>query len=133
MTKESPLTEEIISFLDYVNQALAISYYFGDNYKEISSANIYERNYVYTRNFFVNGVDASSTIPFISCGSYFDCVLGDNEVLMDVEAYNKIFGTEYTYGNCDTFVPHAISFLSSDFNNEVTYSKQMTVAGIGQI
>ena len=132
MTKESPLTEEIISFLDYVNQALAISYYFGDNYKEISSANIYEGNYVYTRNFFVNGVDASSTIPFISCGSYFDCVLGDNEVFMDVEAYNKIFGTEYTYGNCDTFVPHAISFLSSDFNNEVIYSKQMTVAGIGK-
>ena len=132
MTKESPLTEEIISFLDYVNQALAISYYFGDNYKEISSANIYERNYVYTRNFFVNGVDASSTISYISCGSYFDCVLGDNEVFMDVEAYNKIFGTEYPYGNCDTFVPHAISFLSSDFNNEVTYSKQMTVAGIGK-
>ena len=132
MTKESPLTEEIISFLDYVNQALAISYYFGDNYKEISSTNIYEGNYVYTRNFFVNGVDASSTIPFISCGSYFDCVLGDNEVFMDVEAYNKIFGTEYTYGNCDTFVPHAISFLSSDFNNEVIYSKQMTVAGIGK-
>ena len=132
MTKESPLTEEIISFLDYVNQALAISYYFGDNYKEISSADVYERNYVYTRNFFVNGVDASSTISYISCGSYFDCVLGDNEVFMDVEAYNKIFGTEYTYGNCDTFVPHAISFLSSDFNNEVIYSKQMTVAGIGK-
>ena len=132
MTKESPLTEEIISFLDYVNQALAISYYFGDNYKEISSANIYEGNYVYTRNFFVNGVDASSTISYVSCGSYFDCVLGDNEVFMDVEAYNKIFGTEYTYGNCDTFVPHAISFLSSDFNNEVIYSKQMTVAGIGK-
>ena len=132
MTKESPLTEEIISFLDYVNQALAISYYFGDNYKEISSANIYEGNYVYTRNFFVNGVDASSTISYISCGSYFDCVLGDNEVFMDVEAYNKIFGTEYNYGNCDTFVPHAISFLSSDFNNEVIYSKQMTVAGIGK-
>lgn len=132
MTKESPLTEEIISFLDYVNQALAICYYFGDNYKEISSANIYEGNYVYTRNFFVNGVDASSTISYISCGSYFDCVLGDNEVFMDVEAYNKIFGTEYTYGNCDTFVPHAISFLSSDFNNEVVYSKQMTVAGIGK-
>ena len=132
MTKESPLTEEIISFLDYVNQALAISYYFGDNYKEISSADVYERNYVYTRNFFVNGVDASSTISYISCGSYFDCVLGDNEVFMDVEAYNKIFGTEYTYGNCDTFVPHAISFLSSDFNNEVVYSKQMTVAGIGK-
>lgn len=132
MTKESPLTEEIISFLDYVNQALAISYYFGDNYKEISSANIYEGNYVYTRNFFVNGVDASSTISYISCGSYFDCVLGDNEVFMDVEAYNKIFGTEYTYGNCDTFVPHEISFLSSDFNNEVVYSKQMTVAGIGK-
>lgn len=132
MTKESPLTEEIISFLDYVNQALAISYYFGDNYKEISSANIYEGNYVYTRNFFVSGVDASSTISYISCGSYFDCVLGDNEVFMDVEAYNKIFGTEYTYGNCDTFVPHAISFLSSDFNNEVIYSKQMTVAGIGK-
>ena len=132
MTKESPLTEEIISFLDYVNQALAISYYFGENYKEISSTNIYEGNYVYTRNFFVNGVDASSTISYISCGSYFDCVLGDNEVFMDVEAYNKIFGTEYTYGNCDTFVPHAISFLSSDFNNEVVYSKQMTVAGIGK-
>ena len=132
MTKESPLTEEIISFLDYVNQALAISYYFGDNYKDISSTNIYEGNYVYTRNFFVNGVDASSTISYISCGSYFDCVLGDNEVFMDVEAYNKIFGTEYTYGNCDTFVPHAISFLSSDFNNEVVYSKQMTVAGIGK-
>ena len=132
MTKESPLTEEIISFLDYVNQALAISYYFGDNYKEISSANIYEGNYVYTRNFFVNGVDASSTISYVYCGSYFDCVLGDNEVFMDVEAYNKIFGTEYTYGNCDTFVPHAISFLSSDFNNEVIYSKQMTVAGIGK-
>lgn len=132
MTRESPLTEEIISFLDYVNQALAISYYFGDNYKEISSANIYERNYVYTRNFFVNGVDASSIIPYVSCGSYFDYALGDNEVLMDVEDYNKIFGTEYTYGNCDTFVPHAISFLSSDFNNEVTYSKQMTVVGIGK-
>ena len=132
MTKESPLTEEIISFLDYVNQALAISYYFGDNYKEISSANIYEGNYVYTRNFFVNGVDASSTISYVSCGSYFDCVLGDNEVFMDVEAYNKIFGTDYTYGNCDTFVPHAINFLSSDFNNEVVYSKQMTVAGIGK-
>ena len=86
----------------------------------------------HTRNFFINGVDASSTISYISCGSYFDCVLGDNEVFMDVEAYNKIFGTEYTYGNCDTFVPHEISFMSSDFNNEVTYSKQMIVAGIGK-
>ena len=132
MTRESPLTEEIISFLDYVNQALAISYYFGDNYKEISCANVYEGNYVYTRNFFINGVDASSTILYASCGSYFNYVLGDNEVFMDVEAYNKIFGTEYTYGNCDTFVPHEISFMSSDFNNEVTYSKQMIVAGIGK-
>ena len=132
MTKESPLTEEIISFLDYVNQALAIGYYFGDNYKEISCANIYEGNYVYTRNFFLNGVDASSTIEYVSCGSYFDCVLGDDEVFMDLETYNKIFGTEYTYGNCETFVPHAIKFLSSDYNNEVTYSKQMTVAGIGR-
>lgn len=132
MTKDSPLTEEIISFLDYVNQALAISYYFGDNYKEISSADVYERNYVYTRNFFVNGVDVSSAISYVPCGSYFGYVLADDEVFMDVEAYNKIFGTEYTYGNCDTFVPHPISFLSSDFNNEVTYSKQMTVAGIGK-
>ena len=123
---------EIISFLDYVNQALAISYYFGDNYKEISCANVYEGNYVYTRNLFINGVDASSTILYASCGSYFNYVLGDNEVFMDVEAYNKIFGTEYTYGNCDTFVPHEISFMSSDFNNEVTYSKQMIVAGIGK-
>ena len=132
MTREDPLTEEVISFLDYVNQALAIGYYFGDNFKEVSCSNIHERNYVYTRNFFVNGVDASSTIQYVVCGSYFDHVLGDNEVYMDVEAYNKIFGTEYTYGNCDTFVPHAISFLSSDYNNDVTYSRQMTVVGIGK-
>ena len=49
----------------------------------------------------------TASVPQIRKGSSYDLSLGDNEVLMELSAYNAIFGTDYVPATIDTFVPHS--------------------------
>lgn len=45
----------------------------------------------------------------------------ENSIVMSYAVYNELFGTEYTSGNLDCFVPHEIKlshFMKYDMNNE---------------
>ncbi|MBR3685337.1 MAG: ABC transporter ATP-binding protein/permease, partial [Clostridia bacterium] len=126
-------TEDVLEFYDYITQALAIGYSFESDYKTAGVNDTYARNYVYTRDLYINSMECTNTIQYVTKGSYFGYDLASDEVVIDVEAYNTIFGTAYNYTTCESFVPHTINFVSRDYNKDVTYTKQMKVVRIGKV
>ena len=131
ITNMNAIDEEMMNFYDYVVQALAIGYSFDDNYIKSSREDISVRNYQYTYKTMVNGKDVSDTIKYFSASGPYDIDLADNEIYMDFDNYNVIFGTKYNLSNLDTFTPHEITFKCGDYEDEVEYEETFTIVKIG--
>ncbi|MBR3876454.1 MAG: ABC transporter permease [Clostridia bacterium] len=58
---------------------------------------------------FNDSVSYTDNGPQIRRSTIYGIELDDNEIMMDLEKYNKIFGTEYTSSNIDDFVPHTVN------------------------
>ena len=121
----------MIEFYDYIVQSLAVGYSFDENYIDASRNDFSVRNYQYTYKTTINGLDVSDVVKYISACSPYQVDLKSNEVYMDYQNYNTIFGTNYNLSNLDTFVPHDIIFKASDYEGVVSYESTLRIVQIG--
>ncbi len=105
-------SDKCIAFCDEICQYLSVAYSFNPNFVEDvvrsgvrqftgSGNSTFEYNnkeYKYIESYFSNDImDENLT-------------LNDNEVYMNYDTYNKLFGTTYTKNNFNLFTPHEVKF-----------------------
>ena len=123
--------EDIIEFMDYISQALAISYTFEEDYISTFDAYDSNKNFKYTYKLAINGVDVSKSVPYVGPGSVLNCEINKGEIYMIYKIYNSIFNTNYSLENVNTFVPHKIEFQAKGFYDEIEFKRTLTIAKIG--
>ena len=123
---------EVVKFYDYLRQALAVGYSFEENFLDEASKDVLSKSYWWSHMAFINDVDISDTVPYYSIASYSDILLNDDEVFMDLDTYNRIFNTFYTYNDVDSFVPHKATFNHCDFYGVNCFNKEIIIAKIGK-
>ena len=124
-------TEDIIEFMDYISQALAISYTFEEDYISTFDAYDSNKNFKYTYKLAINGVDVSKSVPYVGPGSVHNYEINKGEIYMNYKIYNSIFNTNYSLENVNTFVPHKIEFQAKGFYDEIEFKRTLTIAKIG--
>ena len=115
---ETPL---FISFLDDVIQCYSISYSFNPNFKEdFLESNSKTWAPVGHSTLSYNGI----SFPFAQ-RTYFQLyteeskvTLKENEITIDYETYNEMFGTNYNSSNYKNFTPHNAYFKYYNFYDE---------------
>lgn len=124
-------TEDLIEFMDYISQALAISYTFEEDYISTFDAYDSNKNFKYTYKLEINGVDVSKSVPYVGPGSVHKYKINKGEIYMNYKIYNSIFNTNYSLENVNTFVPHEIEFQAKGFYDEVEFNRTLKIAKIG--
>ena len=124
-------TEDIIEFMDYISQALAISYTFEKDYIATFDAYDSNKNFKYTYKLEINGVDVSKSVPYVGPGSVHKYKINKGEMYMNYKIYNSIFNTNYSLENVNSFVPHEIKFKAKSFYDEVEFNRTLKIAKIG--
>ena len=74
--------------------------------------------------------DASSILPYMSFlpGDEYPPLAKDVKVVMSLEYYNKLFGTEYDKSNLKSFVPHKVVFTRFRYGDDTPlYTVELTV------
>ena len=127
-----PEQEEMIDFYDYIVQALAIGYSFDENYIQASRNDISIRNYQYTYKTIINGIDVSDNIKYFCAAGPYNIDLKGNEIYLDYNDYNAIFGTNYNLSNVDQFVPHDITFRAGDYEGVVNFETTFRIVKLGK-
>ena len=108
--KKLAQTDECLAFYDNINQFLNVAYSFAPDFT-YSAVNSKVRQFVSTgislfekdgikheyNDSWFSSADLHSTIP-----------LHDNEMLINYDVYNEIFGTNYTSQNANEFTPHEV-------------------------
>ena len=63
---------------------------------------------IYTGKSIINGIPvADNHLKWVNSASGYDFELGKNEVIMNLDTYNIVFGTQYSQNNLMSFVPHS--------------------------
>lgn len=125
------LSEDIIEFMDYIAQCLAISYTFEEDYIGTIDINDSVKNLRHNYKLFINGIDVSNQITYVAPGSFRNHEINKGEIYMNYQIYNKIFETEYTPQTISTFEPHIFTFSATDFYEDIKFEKTLTIAKIG--
>jgi ABC-type lipoprotein export system ATPase subunit len=115
-------SEEYLSFCDDVIQNYSISYSFNSNF-ENDYLNSMSRTWTPCGNSTLtyNGI----SFPLVSNAwfqlySYENKVnLKDNEVILNIEIYNSVFGTNYNVTNMNLFQPHTATYKYYHFYDEM--------------
>lgn len=101
--------EAFTKFIEDVYTGLGFCYSLNPNFNENALTHpSWEMLWHYTLTFNDKAYYHSSG-PQIRRDNIFGLELADNEVLMNMERYNELFGTEYTASNIDEFVPHTVN------------------------
>ena len=121
-------------FQDFINElysSLGFSYSFNKNFKtEFSKYDIYQTVWHYELK--INDLPCHIiSAPQIWSAEIKGYNLNDNEVMMNYNKYNEIFGTEYTYNNLDTFEHHNITlskyrYYDYEYENPL-FTKEVTI------
>jgi hypothetical protein len=117
--------------MDYISQALAISYTFEEDYISTFDAYDSNKNFKYTYKLEINGVDVSKSVPYVGPGSVHKYKINKGELYMNYKIYNSIFNTNYSLENINTFVPHEIEFKAKGFYDEIEFKRNLKIAKIG--
>ncbi len=129
-------SNECLAFLDELCQYLSVAYSFAPDFVEnavvsgirqfvstgISTFTYRGRTCDYSESWFSSD-DIRSSVP-----------LGENEILMNYDVYNQIFGTNFTPQSMRTFKPHEVKFtycLQCDKNkSQIKYEATLTIVGL---
>ena len=122
--------EDFQKFTNEVYSFLGLCYSFN---KDFIKSNIDNPSYgmMWHYGLKINDLPCHTNTPQIWRGSDLGTVLKDNEVMMNYVDYNKVFGTEYTSKNLDTFVPHTITlsqyrYYDYKYENPL-FTKEVTI------
>jgi ABC-type antimicrobial peptide transport system permease subunit len=100
--------KEFMNFTNDIYSYLGFTYSFNENFKECFNKTI-GHGALWHYSLRINQIDFNNLIsPQIWKGEWEGYNLKENEVIMNYERYNEIFGTNYNLNNLDTFMPHEI-------------------------
>lgn len=76
----------------------------------------------------------TNTIPQVRSASFYGIELKENEVLMEINTYNKVFGTNYTAETLSSFQSHTAQlqhykYFDTD-DNQPLFSMEINIAGL---
>ncbi len=110
--KKLAQTDEYLAFYDYINQFLNVAYSFNPDFVNCV-VNSKVRQFVSTGKslFEKDGIKYECNDSWLSSADlHNDITLQDNEILINYDVYNEIFGTNYTAQNLNEFTPHEVKF-----------------------
>lgn len=127
-------TEEFLEFYDYISQVLAVGYTFEEDYKSAFVEGNSAKSWAWVFNLDIDGYDASEAVRHVTVASYSNQTLGDNEISMDFELYNKIFDAHYTLDdvNSGKFVPRTIQYTMHNEYGKLLYQDTLTIVSLGK-
>ncbi len=127
-------TEEFLEFYDYISQVLAVGYTFEKDYKSAFAEGNSAKSWAWVFNLDIDGYDASEDVRHVSVVSYFNETLGEKEIAMDFELYNKIFDKRYTLTDVNEgkFVPHTVQYTMRNEYGKLLYKDNLTIAKLGK-
>lgn len=125
---------DFMRFSDEVFASLGYSYSLNPNFAEDFGRD-YPSQIVWHHMMTFNGVPFFSTYaPQIREGVDGGYTLTGNEVLMNINAYNEVFGTEYTAANLNTFVPHTVDLKEYRYYDlkleNPLFEQEVTIKGL---
>ena len=121
------------SFIEDVYSSLGFCYSLNPDFEEESLTNpAWDMLWHYTLQF--EGVEGyySTDAPQIRHASLYEMELGDYEVVMSLNKYNELFGTNYTSSTAKDFTPHTVKlthYKHFDLSNPL-FSEKITIVGI---
>lgn len=126
--------EDALSFLDDIHTKYGFCYSFNPNFCTDAIENpAWDMVWHYALRF-ENGDFFVSDIPQVRKADFYGIYLKENEVLMELSAYNQIFGTSYTVDTLDSFSPHTevlSHYLYSQYGEkDALFSQEVRIAGL---
>ena len=101
--------ESFLELVDDVYTGLGFCYSLNPNFREDALTNpSWEMLWHYTLKFDDSKIYTGSG-PQIRRSSIYGIELADNEIMINLDVYNKVFGTEYTASTIKEFVPHTVN------------------------
>ena len=125
--------ERFAEFVEDVYGGLGFCYSLNPHFKEDALTDpSWEMLWHYTLSFDGENSFVNSTGPQIRKGSFYGIELADDEVIMDMEKYNEIFGTEYTAATVKDFVPREVEmthYKHFDLNTPL-FTEKVKIVGL---
>jgi ABC-type antimicrobial peptide transport system permease subunit len=121
-------------FSSEIYSTLGFSYTLNSNYKcDFVNYDIYQT--IWTYGLKINDIVYNTySGPQVWNAKTKGYVLNDNEIKMNYQKYNEIFGTEYNLSNLDTFVPHKIKLEQYKYydyeNKNPLISLEVTISSL---
>lgn len=134
--KKLTQSDECLAFYDEISQFLNVAYSFDPDFVEhvITSGG---KQFVSTgiSTFEFGGKAFECKESWFSSADFKNTVpLGDNEVLMNYDLYNEIFGTSYTSQTMNQFVAHEVKFsyylMCDQSKSQKKYSATIKIIGL---
>ncbi len=126
--------EKVQSFIEDVHTRYGFCYSFNPNFCTDAIENpAWDMVWHYALQF-GDGDFFVTDIPQVRKASFYGIELKGNEVLMEMTAYNQIFGTSYTSETINEFLPHTevlnhYSYYQYD-EEDVLFSQEVRIAGL---
>ena len=140
--KQSSLikTDEFIKFSDAVSKMYGIAYSLNANFEETLLTNSTANFTVVDGSYVVDSTNKehylSNAIAYADNDNAISNLnLSDSEMLMSIKTFNKLFGTNYTSANLNSFTPITITFDKCVVNTiqvdkSVLHTKEYTIVGL---
>ena len=97
-------------FVEDVYTSLGFCYTLNPDFKEdMLTDPAWEMLWYYSYSFDGGKTIHNNFIPQARKGGLYGIELGDYDIMMDMEKYNKVFGTEYTKSTINDFKPHTVT------------------------
>ena len=126
--------EIFVAYIQDIYTGLGFCYSLNPNFCEDAMTNpAWEMLWHYTLTF-NDATYYSNHSPQVRNGSLYGLELGDNEIMMSVEKYNDVFGTEYNSKNINEFIPHTTNlkhyknFVTD--KNDYLFSMEVKIVGL---
>lgn len=126
--------ETFLQFVEDVHSKYGFCYSLNPNFREDALTDpAWETVWHYSLQFDDRDLVATS-IPQVRKASFYGIPLRDDEVLMELTAYNRAFGTEYTSATIGDFQPHSTQLRHYKYfdsaSDEPLFSKEIKIAGL---
>ena len=123
-----------MQFIEDVHSKYGFCYSLNPNFRQDALTNpAWETVWHYALRFDDRDLIAAS-IPQVRRASFYNIALEENEVLMEMTAYNRAFGTEYTSASIESFQPHATQLRHYKYfesqKDTPLFSKEIQIVGL---
>ncbi len=126
-------SESVLDFIDDVHSSYGFCYSLNPDFRtDAENSPAWDTVWHYALS--IDGGEKFTTdIPQVRRDDVYGISLGEDELLMDCVTYNRVFGTDYSVENFDSFEGHTFTlrhYLYSEQNGEPLFEKEVKVVGL---